>query len=426
METISPELADMAKTAGVSVDSLNRDDGYGKVNIDALNALAKKSKIVSSSSALDTRDAKNAVNAAGSNLTTGNNSLMNTALDNFDAGTSGAKKTYNNTIKTIDIVYDAKLAQQNQQYGQLMSDLKQQRDNAVSVAASNAAALNPYSQAKGAQTADNFTAAINDRFNRQAMNLQAQADAAQQLLAAGQYEAYNNASKAMEEANAKFRSDMMSFMADQRNYNEKVREFNVGQQADELKLKSDMALSLFKTGQLNQDGLNAVLGAEDYSQALELAAKNLKDNSTGIKDTMVVDGKLIGVKNDGTTEVLYDSGNQFTLGTNEIRYDDKGNVIASGPRGETSSKDTITSGGLSTTRSYMGLAASQLDSSRGNDGYVNSDIYKKMASDWQADGGLLKDFLDYFPPETYANPDDASLPSYLKPKKSSGVANPFG
>lgn len=55
-----------------------------------------------------------------------------------------------------------------------------------------------------------------------------------------------------------------------------------------------------------------------------------------------------------------------------------------------------------------------LESSRGKDGYVNSEEYARQYKAWVAKGGTAKTFTTAFPPKLYANPDDTSLPPNLQ------------
>jgi hypothetical protein len=57
---------------------------------------------------------------------------------------------------------------------------------------------------------------------------------------------------------------------------------------------------------------------------------------------------------------------------------------------------------------------SQLEASKGSDGYVNSKLYKEMFDKFIKAGGTRSEFLDKFPPNEYTNPQDTSLPTYLR------------
>lgn len=52
---------------------------------------------------------------------------------------------------------------------------------------------------------------------------------------------------------------------------------------------------------------------------------------------------------------------------------------------------------------------------RSPEGYVDVNLYKKMAENWTKSGGLVKDFVSKFPATKYINPEDnATLPTYLQ------------
>jgi len=95
---------------------------------------------------------------------------------------------------------------------------------------------------------------------------------------------------------------------------------------------------------------------------------------------------------------------------------------------------TIKSGGLVIAESNVATAQQQLDTSRGQSyqnekgetitptgvdaQYVNSALYLQMLDAWKKDGGLEQDFFTQFPPKNYLNPNDASVPTYIREKLS--------
>lgn len=84
--------------------------------------------------------------------------------------------------------------------------------------------------------------------------------------------------------------------------------------------------------------------------------------------------------------------------------------------GSGSSKGTITSGTLSYTPNDQAADSQALNTSRGQDGYVDPTLYLNLYNAWIAGGGTLEDFLKTYPPKNYVNPANTWLPSYLKPK----------
>jgi hypothetical protein len=68
----------------------------------------------------------------------------------------------------------------------------------------------------------------------------------------------------------------------------------------------------------------------------------------------------------------------------------------------------------------------QLESSRGDDGFVNSALYNQLASEWIEAGGTISSFKKRFPVNNYVNPEDFSLrPELQSGKQDSGDDEPF-
>lgn len=60
---------------------------------------------------------------------------------------------------------------------------------------------------------------------------------------------------------------------------------------------------------------------------------------------------------------------------------------------------------------------------KGNDGYANTTTYITLYNYWTGQGGLAKDFTSLFPPKTYLNPNDPTLPDQLKNALNSTAIN---
>lgn len=94
----------------------------------------------------------------------------------------------------------------------------------------------------------------------------------------------------------------------------------------------------------------------------------------------------------------------------------------------------IVSGGVTITQSQIKAGEDKLVASKGTDGYVDPDVYKKSYDEWP---GTKKDFLAKFPPNNWVNPENKNapqpLPQYLQSTKKggakttapAGVNNPF-
>lgn len=90
--------------------------------------------------------------------------------------------------------------------------------------------------------------------------------------------------------------------------------------------------------------------------------------------------------------------------------------------------DIFESGGLEISETHISQAQSELDSLRGSDGYTNSGRYLEFLQAWKADGGLEQDFYKKFPPRNYLNPNDKSIPQYIREKlklKGDDIENPW-
>lgn len=81
------------------------------------------------------------------------------------------------------------------------------------------------------------------------------------------------------------------------------------------------------------------------------------------------------------------------------------------------------------TEGLVAQGQSALDASRGqpyqnengetitppsSDTYANSAVYLQMLNAWKKDGGLEQDFFKNYPPKNYLNPNDASIPQYIR------------
>lgn len=59
------------------------------------------------------------------------------------------------------------------------------------------------------------------------------------------------------------------------------------------------------------------------------------------------------------------------------------------------------------------------------DGYVNSGTYLDMYRTWVENGGTLSQFKTYYPPNDYLNPEDPSIPAYLRPSGGGNNNGPY-
>lgn len=140
------------------------------------------------------------------------------------------------------------------------------------------------------------------------------------------------------------------------------------------------------------------------------------------------------------------SGDQFTLGPGESRFDSSGNLLASVdpsqegkvystssglvrvmPDGSTQliygtgdgASKGFTSGSLTISGEQMSQISQNLEGTRGGDGYVNTEAYVSLYKQFTGQGGLPKDFFAKFPPKDYLNPNDETIPDAMKGKLKS-------
>lgn len=211
-------------------------------------------KFVSSSQAVSDRKSTEARDAAANNLVTGGqqNNQMNQGqqqMQNLQGMMVGQgqqqqsqmNQEYQMGVQAMQMTYDANLAAVDHHYRNLFQELDSQFQQNLAVAQHNAQSLNPYSQSAGAQTAANFNGKITQDYQKQAMNLQRQADLARQELAAGHYEAYVGLHRQMQDSQREFQNNMMNFMFQSTQAIEQSRQFemqetraNVGNYVDML------------------------------------------------------------------------------------------------------------------------------------------------------------------------------------------------
>lgn len=209
-------------------------DAQVAAQIAAIDAKQSKPQIVSSNSVLDANNGKSAVSAAGNAITgptpntsgssgqttpvtttsntTGVDPTTGAAIDALTAANNATQGLFQNMQNALQMQYNADLAKNNAQYDALFQNLAQQHTAALGVAAQNAATLNPYSTSKGATTDVNFAGAINDKYQQQASQLNEQAQAAQQELAAGNYSSYVALQGKMQDAQTSFTSSMTNIL----------------------------------------------------------------------------------------------------------------------------------------------------------------------------------------------------------------------
>lgn len=79
----------------------------------------------------------------------------------------------------------------------------------------------------------------------------------------------------------------------------------------------------------------------------------------------------------------------------------------------------VKSGGAAFAPAQISAFTTQIQNSRGADGYVDPNVYQQAYEAWIQAGALSKDFLTKYPPNNYVNPVNNELPNYLRSTKQS-------
>jgi len=170
------------------------------------------------------------------------------------------------------------------------------------------------------------------------------------------------------------------------------------------KKRNESSLSMMKPFQ-------GTVAASDFSSILgNLNAASDKTSSALIKRATEI-GEVLSVSEAKELGVPYGTTKEQAIGMGITPKSTTANLL-------------VRSGNLEYTREDYSEDASQLEQSRGTDGWVDPTIYQKLYDAWVANGGKIADFVKTYPPEQYVNPENDWLPVYLRPKKS-GVVNPF-
>lgn len=78
------------------------------------------------------------------------------------------------------------------------------------------------------------------------------------------------------------------------------------QKVNDMAQRQSLALELLTSGKIDQQGVAAITNAGDLNSALSVAAGVITSGNSDYADIRTIDNKLIGVKEDGTTDVLYE------------------------------------------------------------------------------------------------------------------------
>ena len=114
------------------------------------------------------------------------------------------------------------------------------------------------------------------------------------------------------------------------------------------------------------------------------------------------------------------SSKLMTIGEGQTIYDpNTGQAVYTAPKTQSATAtagQTIKSGGLVVAGGDIAQGQQGLNQTRGNDGYANTANYLQMLTAWTQAGGLQDDFFRYYPPTDYLNPNDPTVPAFIKNK----------
>ncbi len=166
--------------------------------------------------------------------------------------------------------------------------------------------------------------------------------------------------------------------------------------------------------------------ANVVKQAISLGIDLTADNAADVVAKAVQD---IGVSKENILSAYKEAKKAADAAALKLKQDNdkatmdllKGQADIAKTKAETSklyqdaaSVGTVKSGNLKIATSDVAALQNYFNQNRGKDGYTNTGDYLKSLSDWQAGQGLANDFFKYYPPKLYLNPNDSTLPTYLK------------
>ncbi len=196
------------------------------------------------------------------------------------------------------------------------------------------------------------------------------------------------------------------------------------------------------------DGANAVTlqniqSATTPQQALQIAAMagNTQKVATGTSSPATMG---TAATNTAPTAGVNAGKTPVTLGNGQVAYvDNQGNffdakgapisnsTVSNATAGSATNVSTtpkttaaakpIVDAGLTISIADIGAGAQKLDSARGPDGYTDPNLYVKMSQLWTSEGGTIAGFVKQYPPKSYINPANTTVPSWAStaPKTSS-------
>lgn len=179
----------------------------------------------------------------------------------------------------------------------------------------------------------------------------------------------------------------------------------------------DLTLTMIDNG-ASQESINSILSFSetgDIDSALRVAASAINVGGSGKRKVEKVGSNLVSydpADPDNTTQVMFAAPS------------------GSGGGGSTGGNTGFfNSGSIRIPDSDLGELSIELNDSRGDDGFANTDLYVQAYRKWVQNGGLPQDFFKQFDPDNYLNPSDPTIPpdirNSMKKLEGTSTSNPF-
>lgn len=181
-----------------------------------------------------------------------------------------------------------------------------------------------------------------------------------------------------------------------------------------FKLQSDYEDRLFN---YNKELRDRVWEYADKKQQEKLQAQQLADTRAYnekrdlINNAQTVANGLLDTQPDLAAKISAIDWSKSGAQNEFARLQGQVKVNSTTPTGK-----TIKSGNLIIPESDIAEGQTGLEQARGDDGYVYTPLYLQMLQKWIDKKGLAQDFFSQYPPKNYLNPNDASVPKWIRDK----------
>lgn len=166
------------------------------------------------------------------------------------------------------------------------------------------------------------------------------------------------------------------------------------------------------------DYIKELMISPEHAQLVADAGVTLNDSVDEINKKLAVATKRQSVI-DFTNEMKADGYKAAVAGTPGAQEYEVGGqkvYLTPPPAKTTGGTDAVVirSGALEYSRQDYAEDANALEVSRGEDGWVDPGVYLQLYQAWINNGGVITDFISKFPPKSYVNPANTSLPPALR------------